>query len=138
MSNSYQDVQVTFDGHVATVEMCKPPHNFFTIPLIRALADAFEGDIAHDQLWFSQVGQNLQIDLIGSQDRVTVNGWFNGTANHVEVIEAGGHALSHTNVSALVQAMAAFAPPGSGETTLSSSYQQQLNPTLAAVWAPQA
>ena len=42
MSNSYQDVQVTFDGHVATVEMCKPPHNFFTIPLIRALADAFE------------------------------------------------------------------------------------------------
>ena len=42
MSNSYQDVQVTFDGPVATVEMCKPPHNFFTIPLIRALADAFE------------------------------------------------------------------------------------------------
>lgn len=42
MSNSYQDVQVTFDGHVATVEMCKPPHNFFTIPLIRALADALE------------------------------------------------------------------------------------------------
>ncbi len=38
----YQDVQVSFDGHVATVEMCKPPHNFFTIPLIRALADAFE------------------------------------------------------------------------------------------------
>ena len=42
MSNSYQDVQVTFDGHVATVEMCKPPHNFFTIPLITHLADAFE------------------------------------------------------------------------------------------------
>ena len=42
MPNDYQDVQVTFDGHVATVEMCKPPHNFFTIPLIRALAEAFE------------------------------------------------------------------------------------------------
>ena len=42
MSNTYQDVQVTFEGPVATVEMCKPPHNFFTIPLIRALADAFE------------------------------------------------------------------------------------------------
>ena len=42
MPNDYQDVQVTFDGPVATVEMCKPPHNFFTIPLIRALADAFE------------------------------------------------------------------------------------------------
>ena len=42
MPNEYQDVQVTFDGHVATVEMCKPPHNFFTIPLIRALAEAFE------------------------------------------------------------------------------------------------
>ncbi len=42
MSDAQQDVLVQLDGHVATVTINKPPHNFFTIPLIRALADAFE------------------------------------------------------------------------------------------------
>ena len=42
MSDNDKDVAITFDGQVATVEICKPPHNFFTIPLIRHLADAFE------------------------------------------------------------------------------------------------
>jgi len=42
MSDESPDVQVSFDGHVATVEICRPPHNFFTIPLIQHLADAFE------------------------------------------------------------------------------------------------
>ncbi|MBC7956515.1 MAG: enoyl-CoA hydratase/isomerase family protein [Cytophagales bacterium] len=36
------DVQVSLDGTVATVEMCRPPHNYFDIALIQQLADAFE------------------------------------------------------------------------------------------------
>jgi enoyl-CoA hydratase/carnithine racemase len=36
------DVDVCFDGPVATVEIRRPPHNFFDIPLIQHLADAFE------------------------------------------------------------------------------------------------
>ena len=42
MSDNANDVLISFDGHVATVEINQPPHNFFTIPLIRHLADAFE------------------------------------------------------------------------------------------------
>lgn len=42
MSDNASDVLISFDGPVATVEINKPPHNFFTIPLIRQLADAFE------------------------------------------------------------------------------------------------
>ena len=42
MSNDSPDVQVSFDGNVATVEICRPPHNFFTIPLIQHLGNAFE------------------------------------------------------------------------------------------------
>ena len=42
MSDESPDVQISFDGPVATVEICRPPHNFFTIPLIQHLADAFE------------------------------------------------------------------------------------------------
>lgn len=98
----------------------------------------FEGNISSDQLWFTQAGQDLQISIIGTQDRVTVSNWFADASSQIELIKAGGRGLSHNNVSSLVQAMAAFAPPASGETTLSASYQQQLSPTLAAAWAPHA
>ena len=42
MSDLQPDVTISFDGPVATVEICRPPHNFFDIPLIQHLADAFE------------------------------------------------------------------------------------------------
>jgi enoyl-CoA hydratase/carnithine racemase len=36
------DVNVALDGAVAVVELRRPPHNYFNMPLIAALADAFE------------------------------------------------------------------------------------------------
>jgi enoyl-CoA hydratase/carnithine racemase len=36
------DVDIGLDGAVATVEIRRPPHNFFDIPLVQHLADAFE------------------------------------------------------------------------------------------------
>ena len=43
MSNKQAaDVCVSMQGHVAIVEMRRPPHNFFDAALIAGLADAFE------------------------------------------------------------------------------------------------
>ena len=39
----FTDIAVTVDGHVATVEIKRPPHNFFDMSLIKQIADAFEG-----------------------------------------------------------------------------------------------
>ena len=41
-TNTPADVQVSRQQHVAIVEICRPPHNFFDEPLIRDLAIAFE------------------------------------------------------------------------------------------------
>jgi len=41
-ATTYLDLDVTHDGHVATVEIRRPPNNFFGTALIRAIADAFE------------------------------------------------------------------------------------------------
>ena len=41
VSNPAPDVSVDLDGHIATVEIHRPPHNFFDVALIRALADAY-------------------------------------------------------------------------------------------------
>jgi enoyl-CoA hydratase/carnithine racemase len=37
-----KDVRTGRDGHVGIAEICRPPHNYFDIALIRALAEAFE------------------------------------------------------------------------------------------------
>lgn len=38
---SYDDISVTQDGFVTTIEIQRPPHNFFDHGLIRQIADAF-------------------------------------------------------------------------------------------------
>jgi hypothetical protein len=47
---------------------------------------------------------------------------------------ADNHSLVDSRVENLVQAMAAFSPPGAGQTTLPPAYQTALNPVLAANW----
>ncbi len=43
----YTDIGVTLDGHVAVVEIQRPPHNFFDFSLIGQIADAFDACDAH-------------------------------------------------------------------------------------------
>jgi enoyl-CoA hydratase/carnithine racemase len=40
--SKYGDVSVDISGNVATVEMHRPPHNFFDIALVRSLVEAFQ------------------------------------------------------------------------------------------------
>jgi len=42
MTQKYTDIGVAKSGHVATVEIQRPPHNFFDFSLIGQIADAFE------------------------------------------------------------------------------------------------
>jgi enoyl-CoA hydratase/carnithine racemase len=42
MASSYTDIAVNQRGHIATVEIQRPPHNFFDFSLIGQIADAFE------------------------------------------------------------------------------------------------
>src|SRR6516225_11684385 len=41
-SDTYRDIGVSRDGFVATVEMRRPPHNFFDSELIAEIGEAFE------------------------------------------------------------------------------------------------
>ena len=95
----------------------------------------FGADIAVDQLWFLQVGNNLEVDIIGTTDKFTLTNWYLGSQYHVEQFKTSdGKVLLDSQVQSLVQAMAAFSPPAMGQTTLSASYAATLNPVLAANW----
>lgn len=78
-------------------------------------------NINQTNLWFRHVGSDLQIDVLGSSDRITLKDWYvngaSGTDNHIERIKtADGLTMYDTDVERFVQAMAAFAPPTATQT----------------------
>ncbi|WP_322522210.1 calcium-binding protein [Guyparkeria halophila] len=96
---------------------------------------SFGPDVAHDQLWFEQSGDDLAVGIIGTDDSATISGWYLGEAHHVEQIQtADGYTLLDSQVDNLVSAMASFAPPSAGETVLSTAYRDALQPTISASW----
>lgn len=92
--------------------------------------------VTEDQIWLRKVGNNLELSVIGTSDSLTINGWYTSTANQVESFKlADGQALLASQVQQLVDAMASFAPPAAGQTTLPANYQTALNPVIAPSWA---
>ncbi len=99
----------------------------------------FGEDIGYDQLWLRRSGKNLEVLVIGTTDKAVIKNWYSGSAYHVERFESGdGMALADSQVQALVSAMAAFAPPALGQTSLPEALRDQLQPVLAAAWQPAA
>lgn len=95
----------------------------------------FMEDIATDQLWFRQVDNNLEVSIVGTMDTLIIRNWYDGEQHHVEQFEtADNKVLLDSQVDALVSAMASFAPPASGQTTLPPEYQAALAPVIAASW----
>jgi Ca2+-binding RTX toxin-like protein len=95
----------------------------------------FLSDIATDQLWLRQVSNNLEVSIIGTSDKFTLSNWYLGSQYHVEQFKTSdGKTLLDSNVQNLVSAMAGFAPPSAGQTTLPANYASTLNPVIAANW----
>jgi trimeric autotransporter adhesin len=95
----------------------------------------FEASVATNQLWFRQVSNNLEVSIIGTSDKFNIANWYTGTANHVEQFKTSdGKTLLDSQVQNLVSAMAAFAPPAAGQTTLPANYATALAPVIAANW----
>ncbi|MCF8176516.1 MAG: hypothetical protein K9K30_14860, partial [Burkholderiaceae bacterium] len=95
----------------------------------------FLAGIAAEQIWLRHVGNNLEASIIGTSDKLTVHNWYLGEQYHVELFKtADGKSLLDSQVENLVQAMAAFAPPAAGQTSLPPTYQDALAPVIAANW----
>ncbi|MNV62138.1 Bifunctional hemolysin/adenylate cyclase precursor [compost metagenome] len=93
-------------------------------------------DVRSDQLWFTQLGNDLALYVLGTQDTIVVKNWYrSGNQFHMEQIKTSdGKTLLDGQVHNLVQAMSGFAPPAAGQTTLPAAYQAALAPALAANW----
>ncbi|WP_253907125.1 calcium-binding protein [Herbaspirillum rubrisubalbicans] len=81
--------------------------------------------IQQQNLWFKHVGDDLQIDVLGSSDQIVVKGWYGtGTAatdGRIERIKTSdGLTLHDADVEQFVQAMSGFAPPSASQTSWSN------------------
>jgi Ca2+-binding RTX toxin-like protein len=98
----------------------------------------FAGDVTDQNLWFLQSGNSLQIDVIGTHNQTTLEGWFNSGNQASEVFTAGGLKLD-SQISQLVQAMAAYSGSHAGFDPTASTLHQipndtTLQNTVAATW----
>ncbi|VVE67449.1 Bifunctional hemolysin/adenylate cyclase [Pandoraea anapnoica] len=92
-------------------------------------------DLDGDQIWFQREGNNLEISVLGAQDRVTIREWYSGPDFRLDQVRlADGRAMTANQVELLVDAMAEFSPPAAGQTSLPADYRATLAPLLAANW----
>lgn len=92
--------------------------------------------ITQEQIWLRQVANNLEVSIIGTGDQVTIKDWYSNVNKQIEAIQVtDGSVLTAANVQALVQAMAQFAPPTLGQTTLSAEQHQALDTIIASSWS---
>lgn len=94
-------------------------------------------DISTDQLWFRRIGSGLEVSIIGTGDSMQVANWYSASGYRTEEFHTSdGKVLLESHVQNFVDAMAAFAPPAMGQTTLPSNHQSALASTIAANWQP--
>ncbi|MET1077467.1 MAG: calcium-binding protein, partial [Pseudomonas sp.] len=90
--------------------------------------------ITRENLWLSRQGDDLVLDVRGSEDRIRVQDWYVSPAQQLDKVQAGSSALYASQVDVLVNAMAAFGAPAGGEINLTQTQRTQLNTVIAANW----
>jgi Ca2+-binding RTX toxin-like protein len=98
----------------------------------------FASGIATNQLWLLRSGNDLQIDVMGSTDHVTVSGWYaSATADLSQLTTAGGLKLD-SQLQQLVQSMANYGAANSAfDPTMvaqAPSNDPALTNVIAASW----
>ena len=95
----------------------------------------FGQGIDPNKLWFARSGNDLTVQLLGTQDGMTLEGWYDSKHKPIEEFQtADGSELEGQQIERLVQAMAQFAPSLSADGTLPADQQQELNAVIAATW----
>jgi hypothetical protein len=109
-------------------------HQIVLVVLCLRLQLQLEDGIAKDDIWLTRSGEDLGIDLSGSDDQVMVVDWFADEAHQIDEIHAGNEVLSSANVNALSLAMTGFDDPAAGSVELSQQVKDEITPTIVALW----
>ncbi|WMJ09929.1 calcium-binding protein [Nitrosomonas sp. sh817] len=88
-----------------------------------------------DQIWFQHIGDNLEVSIIGTHDKLIINDWYLKSNPLIEQFTtANGFTVQHQNIENLVTVMATLARPETGQTDLPAGYEAVLDPLISALW----
>lgn len=93
-------------------------------------------NVAYEQLWFWQSGNNLSIGILNTSDKLTINNWFSDPDAKIETFNTSddNYALVETNVQQLVDAMAAFSALNSGSLDVPQNIQDDVKSVITTAW----
>jgi Ca2+-binding RTX toxin-like protein len=98
----------------------------------------FGAGISDQQLWFERTGNDLQVDLLGTANHLTVSGWYAGNARaQVQSFNTADGLKLDSQLAQLVSAMATYSAGNSGfdPTQVSQApADPTLQGTIAAAW----
>ncbi|CTP88351.1 calcium-binding protein [Xanthomonas graminis] len=89
----------------------------------------FDKDLAVDDTFFSRSGDDLSIAIRGSDDQLTVSGWFASSSSQVEYLQFKDKTVASSEVAALIAAMATTS---SSSAPLVSSNSQEAKLLVAS------
>jgi Ca2+-binding RTX toxin-like protein len=90
-----------------------------------------------DDIWLKQVGNDLQVDIMGTTTEATIQGWFSNSYSQLSAIKvtdsAGATSVLDSQLSQLVQAMATYSAQNLGFDPTSATNPAITDPTLLAL-----
>lgn len=90
-------------------------------------------------LWFSRAGHDLVVDVLGSEDKVTITIWFSHSRYQIETVSAGGMEIANTQMDQMLQAIASFGvEQGFGGQWTQEQKEQANAAVLGGYWRPVA
>ncbi|MCC8167677.1 MAG: hypothetical protein LIQ31_16440 [Planctomycetes bacterium] len=95
---------------------------------------AFGDDINVEDLWFTKNGNDLVIDVVGTEDQVTIQSWFSSSSYQVEKISAGGAELINSQMNQMLQAMASFGTPAGEDGRWNEEQKEEVSYIVANHW----
>ena len=98
----------------------------------------FGSSTTDENLWFVQNGSDLQVDLLGTSDQLTIKGWFSGNARaQVASFDTADGLKLDTQVEQLVTAMATYSannPTFNPVTATQMPTDTSLQNAIASAW----
>lgn len=98
----------------------------------------FDDGITSDDIWFTRTGQDLSVQLLGTQDGVTFQDWYQSdtSSQQIHEIQVDGQYLTSQNIESLVSAMSSFTPSDGVVTggVTSTTLPQSIQIAISSAW----
>ncbi|WP_430230772.1 calcium-binding protein, partial [Nitrosomonas communis] len=91
-------------------------------------------EVSFENLWFSRNGSNLQINIAGTDDQLTITNWYSGNTYQLDQITADSSSLLKEHVDQLVSAMSSYKVPSGEGNIISQDVMNALQPVFNEVW----